>query len=297
MSCKLLAPPPTINAGLTDWETIWATIGAAVRTLVANAAAQNQISERDLLTSVRLQLPRLSLEELTSQSQLLAEVYRVANRMKSARSESSLNAAFSQPSYLKHDSVHFAQLDPDLAQVIHERFHYVGSFRSGLHFGLWNKESMDPSSLPVAMATISALDIEHLRALMPDCSSNANGMVLSRVYSFDHAQRNSISYVLSRTAHWIAVNRPEVRTLFTYVNPNLGFTGVSYRASNWQEIGEKPISYRYIAGKYVSARQCEPILATHVASVRRSSYYLLPLKIWSYTLPDKRHAQAYRGGR
>jgi hypothetical protein len=293
MSCKVQPAIPTVS--LANWETIWKKISPAVCTLAAKAAAENQVSERDLLTSVRLQLPRLGFEELASQSHLLIEVERIASIMKSVRCGHSFGTISSKLPDLKHDSVRFGQLESAVARVIHERFHYVGSFRDGLHFGLWDNGAGEPSSLPVAMATLSPLDIGHLRRLMPDCSSDANGLVLSRVYSCDHAPRNSISHVLSRVAHWLATNRPDVRTLFTYVNPNLGFTGVSYRASNWQEIGEKSISYRYVAGKYASARQCESIQRTDSASVRRSPYHLLPLKIWSYALARKRHASTAGG--
>ena len=48
---------------------------------------------------------------------------------------------------------------------------------------------------------------------------------VSRVYSFDSAPFNAISFLLSRVRHHIRKTCPEVRLLSTAVDPNLGFTG------------------------------------------------------------------------
>jgi hypothetical protein len=152
-----------------------------------------------------------------------------------------------------------------------------------LHFGLFNNGTSSVNcALPMALATLSVLDVKHLQALMERGGCGAEAMILSRVYCFEHAPRNCISYLLGRISNWLRGNLPDVRILFTYVNPNLGFSGVSYRASNWKEVGEKAISYRYLGENYASARQCETI----GAPVGWASYRLLPLKIWSYVISD-----------
>ena len=44
--------------------------------------------------------------------------------------------------------------------------------------------------------------------------------------------------------------------MLTYVNPNMGFTGSSYRASGWCLLGTEPgTSYRYLDHRYVTDRR------------------------------------------
>jgi len=287
-------PPVGAGADPVDWAVVWATIEPQVRKLSTKAAVNYGLSERDLLISARLHLPRLGLEEISSPSAIMAEVNRIAERTRSIRWTYLPTPIHYEPSPLKHDSVQFTSIESNMAQVIHERFHYVGSFREGLHFGLYDDDLKGPYDLPIVMATLSELDVEHLRSLIPTLSDHAKGLVLSRVYSFDHAPPNCISYLLGRVTNWLKTNLPQVRALFTYVNPNLGFTGVSYRAANWKEIGEKSISYRYIDSNYASARQCVLSEEGQQCLIKRSTYRLLPLKIWSYAIPSMRAGQRLR---
>ena len=79
---------------------------------------------------------------------------------------------------------------------------------------------------------------------------------VSRVYSVDRAPRNAISYLLSRVRSYLRRNMPSIDLLVTAVDPNLGFTGSSYRAANWQQwmtVRARP--YLYDNGRYVTPRQ------------------------------------------
>jgi hypothetical protein len=282
-SCELVGG---IDSQFLEWGLLWRDLDPMVRPMVSDAASEHKVSERDLLVSTRLHLPRLTIQELSSSPVVRSEIERIAHRIETTRSFYPRPAP-TRMAVLTKSSVSFSRIDAEIARVIHERFHYVGSFREGVHFGLFEKGRQDPSELPITMATFSELDVQHLKDLMFGHDNRYAGLLLSRVYSFDHAWRNSTSYLLAMGAAWLRRNRPDVRTLFTYVNPNLGFTGVSYRASNWTEVGEKAISYRYLRDQYLSARRYAVVDVVDVPVIRRAIYHLLPLKIWSYTLPTK----------
>jgi hypothetical protein len=79
---------------------------------------------------------------------------------------------------------------------------------------------------------------------------------VSRVYSFDVAPPNAISFLLAKVRQVIRREIPSVQLLTTAVDPNLGFVGASYRAANWQQwmsIEARP--YLYVDGIYASPRQ------------------------------------------
>ncbi len=76
------------------------------------------------------------------------------------------------------------------------------------------------------------------------------------MYSVDSAPPNAISSLLSRVRTYLRRNMPSADLLVTAVDPNLGFTGSSYRAANWQQwMTVKARPYLYEDGHYVSPRQ------------------------------------------
>jgi len=99
------------------------------------------------------------------------------------------------------------------------------------------------------------------------------------VYSFDVAPTNSISYLLSKVRARIRENPPEISArplvsesragstsaelLVTAVDPNLGFTGSSYRAANWQHwMSVQARPYVYHRRVYTSPRQLRTTFKT-----------------------------------
>lgn len=150
-------------------------------------------------------------------------------------------------------SFEFGEIDPDQARIVTERFHYLRSPRSDGHaYGL----SADDGSL-VAICVISPLDVSHLQHMLSSHGrSPQHAQVVSRVFAFEGAPKNCISYLLSRCAH--EERRRGVADLVTYVNPNMGFTGISYRASGWSLLGDEPgTTYRYLDGRYITDRELE----------------------------------------
>ena len=143
------------------------------------------------------------------------------------------------------------EVEEPVAQDIMERFHYLRSHRTeSRHYGLWIEGCGES---PIVMATVSDNDVPLLCKLSEMQGVIASqSCVVSRVFAFPSSPRNSVSVLLSRIAHQ---ERCRSRILFTYVNPNLGFTGISYRASSWEKLGEEPISpYSYVDEEYITDR-------------------------------------------
>jgi hypothetical protein len=156
-------------------------------------------------------------------------------------------------------SLHFHALDPAIAYDVTERFHYLRSPRTdGRAYGL----STATGQL-IALCVSSPLDVAHLcDLLMSRGRSSELARVVSRVFVFEGAPSNSISHLLSRAAR--AERGLGVTDFVTYVNPNMGFTGSSYRASGWQLLGHEPgTTYRYLDARYVTDRRLEAEFGKH----------------------------------
>jgi hypothetical protein len=162
-------------------------------------------------------------------------------------------------------SLHFHAVDTAIASDVMERFHYLRSPRTdGRAYGL----STDTGHL-IALCVSSPLDVARLSdLLMARGRSSELVRVVSRVFVFEGAPSNSISYLLSRAAR--AERRLSVTDFVTYVNPNMGFTGSSYRASGWQLLGNEPgTTYRYVDSRYVTDRRLETEFGKHEDSIYR----------------------------
>ncbi|MFI7061081.1 hypothetical protein ACIBL3_08880 [Kribbella sp. NPDC050124] len=149
----------------------------------------------------------------------------------------------------------FVQLGNRQADPVFSRLHYLRSARPGsLNFGL-----VDPvSRLPVTLCSVSSLEWRQVGRQLQTQFGVPLGAAwdVSRVYSFDVAPPNAISFLLAKVRQVIRQEIPAVQLLTTAVDPNLGFVGASYRAANWQQwmsIEARP--YLYVHGVYASPRQ------------------------------------------
>lgn len=151
-----------------------------------------------------------------------------------------------------------------LAFPVLQRFHYLNSFRfDSVHFGLFAG-----GNRIAAVATVSPFDLYHLApafARAPWATVFPYGLrVLSRVYAFRWAPRNSISTLLAFVQRWLTRHEPNVQALLTYVNPNLGLSGASYRASGWTRFcSESGTSYAYLDRSYVTHRELTRMTQLH----------------------------------
>jgi hypothetical protein len=150
------------------------------------------------------------------------------------------------------DELRFGPLDRASAGRITDRFHYLHSPRSqGTAFALF----VGGTDAVGALSVVSPLDVGRLADLLLGRGREPRtAAVLSRVFAFPGMPRNSLSFLLARTAE--AMRAQGVTDLVTYVNPNMGFTGVSYAASGWTRLGDEPgTTYRYLDGRYITDRE------------------------------------------
>jgi hypothetical protein len=184
-------------------------------------------------------------------------------------------------------SAQVEQIEPAVAATIFERYHYLlshrrDSFSMGLHFG-------PRSCWPFIVASLSPFDLANMAHGLLTLEGPSSIMVLSRLFAFPVAPRNSVSYFLGQLRSHLTRARPELRFLVTYVNPNVGFHGASYRADNWQVLGyEVGTRYCYVDQDYRTDRwlaqeygTADPEALTRTLGRRfqRSCHNLKPLLI------------------
>jgi hypothetical protein len=149
----------------------------------------------------------------------------------------------------------FEVIESSRALPVLTSLHYLRSARPGsLYFAL-----VDPiDRLPVSLCSVSPLEWKRVASqICGQFAIQPEGVWdVSRVYSIDSAPPNAISTLLSKVRSYLRQNIRSVDLLVTAVDPNLGFTGGSYRASNWQQwmtVKARPYLYEY--GRYVTPRQ------------------------------------------
>jgi len=213
---------------------------------VGDIAQQHDVPTRPLHLQALLQLPRVAdsagLLPIGLLNQLLDEL---ALELP-ARPEWVINAPPTSPRDFK-----FHEMDWSRANDLMLRFHYLRSPRSdGRAYGL-----STPSGELAALCVASPLDVGSIELLMATHGRETTTVrVISRVFAFPSAPKNSISFLLSRVCKREA--SLGVTDLVTYVNPNMGFRGESYRASGWFRLGSEPgTKYRYLDQRYITDRE------------------------------------------
>jgi len=175
--------------------------------------------------------------------------------------------------------------DTEIAQAIHERFHYIGHFHEGtVHLRLYL--AGDKEEAPLALASLSPMDASFLAQNFPSPEAKRMVFQITRVYAFDCAPRNTISFLFGRVFRWIRQHLSETSTLLSYVNPNLGFSGSSYLASNWTPYQERPPIYSYLRGNYIPFRVFLSLPDWARQSVTHAHYRMDGLQLLRYPLGD-----------
>ncbi|HZX07639.1 hypothetical protein [Kribbella sp.] len=147
----------------------------------------------------------------------------------------------------------FRQVGEDADRVFGS-MHYLRNARRGsLNFALVDKNT----GTPLTLCSASPLEWKRVadQLLLQFGVPQESVWDLSRVYSFDGAPPNAVSYLLAQVRKYFQ-KRGDVELLTTAVDPNLGFTGSSYLASNWQQwmtVRARP--YLYYKRKYMSIRE------------------------------------------
>jgi hypothetical protein len=253
-------------------------ISPGIASAVAECAAETGVPERDLTTRLLLHLPRMSEYELHAPDAVLREAFRLAEKIRLVRAGHSEWVARPKIEQLCKGEISFRVCEEEIAQEIYRGFHYIGSPREGCHFGLFHRDD----EIPMALVTASPLDVQYLERAIEAPAESV--LMVSRVYAFDWAPRNSISCLLSQFVNWVRAFRPEIRCLVTYVNPNLAFTGAAFRASNWRHFTTHATVYRYLDRDYISHRTYGALTSGERSRVTESQFGLKPLDVYRLTL-------------
>lgn len=227
---------------------------AALEAIAAGAAARHGIPVRETLVRLLLHLPReADADGFAPPAAARAEGERLAARL---AARTAAHAGWQQPppgGVPELDELALAPIDERVARVVLERFHYLASFRHGSeHYGAFAGDRL------AAMFTVSPLDVATIAARLPDGVEPADVAVLARVFAFDWAPPNALSFMLARLMRVLRQRAAPPRLIVTYLNPNVGFTGASYRAANWLPWGrEHGTRYAYLDRDYVTDRELE----------------------------------------
>jgi hypothetical protein len=280
--------------GMSDvqQEVLRVAPGAAVVDL-ARRHADGHVSVRALELEALLHLPRLAdaagvvkatvaEHEVARLSRCLHVLHKPAQRL------------LRPPAVVPEVSeLAFGEVEESLATTVMKRLHYLHSpRRESVHLGSFTSEGR-----LAALVCVSPLDLGTIVAGLPPYVAADETLVVSRVFALDWAPRNAISRLLASVERRLREVRPEVRLLLTYLNPNLGFDGASYRAANWMLFGyEAGTRYGYLDADYITDREIARLPAPDRCRVVYSLMPLAPLMLFGRLLRrrDRRRLFAVR---
>jgi len=231
-------------------------------------ASTQGVSQRDVVRQLCLHLPSWPRQTLLAEAapfglrQIISE--RLENRRRHAEDLGiSLGrparemAASSLPHQLRSAEWVVKTCDEDLAATYEQHFHYMGCPRddSILRMGLY----AEPDEMsPTVYAAVSRCDRQHVA----DAVSEALGLTvpltriatLTRVFGNQLAGSNATSALVATVSR--RLNDLGFTILVTAVNPFLGFSGASMRASGFVPFALADVYYGYDRrGHYCTRRQ------------------------------------------
>ena len=144
----------------------------------------------------------------------------------------------------------FISLDDNAAKIYHERFHYIGSYRPGRHFAFRDRNS----GRIVCIGSIASFDLGHAEKEIKQNVDPRSAFMLSRFFAFRWAPEKTFSYFHGKLRLEL-IKEFDAKLMFSFVNPNLGFNGNSYKSANWTLFArEEATRYMYLDGRYCTMR-------------------------------------------
>jgi hypothetical protein len=145
------------------------------------------------------------------------------------------------------DDLEFVSLDAEIARIYHERLHYIGSYRPGLHFALRDSSS----GRIVCIGSVANFDLKHAEEKIAPHVDPKSVLVLSRFFAFRWAPQNSFSYFHGKLRLQL-MKELDTKLMFSFINPNLGFNGRSHQGgAHWVPFArETATRYMYLDGRY-----------------------------------------------
>jgi hypothetical protein len=250
MSRAWSLPPKFVEASSEMIEYV-----RAKQAIIIGEAQKIAINPRDLELQVLLHLPRLMYgDSYPAPEGFTKEVERLASVMHNRVNPYEYWRTFPAMPLTNPHETSFVDIPEEVAHIIQERFHYLSSVRlNSFNFGLETHDHRLASLL-----TLSPFDLEYMTPFLPEGVDVSNVLVVSRVFCFDWAPWNAVSYMMGQMYKRLRCTMPDVKMLLTYINPNLAFKAASLRASNWVMFGyEEETRYAYINNAYITDRHLE----------------------------------------
>lgn len=249
--------------------------GPVFSELVSDRAAKTGVAPRALGVRALLHLPRVATYDgWVTRTQVTQELFHSARWLHDdARDARTLIPV----SKFALQELLFEPVAPAKAEAIFSSLHYLRSARQGSD----NFALLDPvDRLPVSVCSVSPLEWRRVGSYLDTKFLDTKFGVsldrtwdVSRVYSCDVAPPNAISFLLARVRNTLRLRGNGIELLTTAVDPNLGFTGASYRAANWQQwLTVQPRPYLYHERRYASPRQLRLRMGTSNLTELQAKY-------------------------
>jgi hypothetical protein len=217
------------------------------------AAGAGGVDQRDLRVRTLLHLPRVARPGgYVTTRQIEQELAHAARQL--ARDAAAARSAVPQKKFPLGELCFTDAVDASKAGMIFGYLHYLRYDRPGSEY----YALLDPvEGMPVTICAVVPLEWKRIATWVRGQFGVPPDRVLdvARVFSCPTAPANAVSYLLARVRASLA-REGRADLLTTVVDPNLGFTGASYRAANWQRwIAIQPRPYLYLDRRYVTPRQ------------------------------------------
>jgi hypothetical protein len=245
--------------------------GSLFTELVSSAAHKAGVDPRALRVRALLHLPRIATSSgQVSIRQIERELFHSARLL---RNEATAVGQLMPDRELALEELNFVKdFDTAIADKLFSSLHYLRSARPGSrNFALVNR--MD--GRPVTICSTSPLEWKKVGKWFHTQFGISHEAIwdVSRVYSCDAAPRNAISFLLSKVRNSLRHGGKSINLLITAVDPNLGFTGSSYRAAGWQcWLTVHPRPYLYQDRRYASPRQLQQRFGTSSLTELKAQY-------------------------
>jgi hypothetical protein len=219
--------------------------------MLVTLADRSMIDELTLRCQLLLHLPRLVIgHQLPSSDELLREAERLKERLAEKQRPYTMWLRV-QEAEISINELDFVPLDEERAKVFHEDFHYVGSYRPGIHYALIHQAS----GKVACMGSVAEFDLHHAAEKIPVYLKSESVAAASRFFAFRWAPKNCFSFFWRKMAQHLKA-KYGTELLMSFINPNIGFAGSSHLATQWSLFAlEEGAQYLYVDGNYRTARQ------------------------------------------
>lgn len=229
--------------------------------LIGFAARDADVDPRALSVRTLLHLPRVATRTgWVTGAQIKREISHGARLLR--KDAMAVRHLIPDSKFALQELIFTEDFDTVTANKLFSSLHYLRSARPGSR----NFALVDPiDRRPVTICSVSPLEWKkvgnqiHVQFGIPQETI----WDVSRVYSCDVAPPNAISFLLARVRSSLGRSARNIDLLVTAVDPNLGFTGSSYCAANWQRwLTVQPRPYLYQDRLYASPRQLQQRFGT-----------------------------------